>query len=185
MTMPDGGRNAGRNFHGERLSNEPHASRTDPQAKLARKSQAYPAQPSYSGCPLMENRNGLVAASTLVPAGGTAERDAGLAMIGGVPRAKTLGAEKGYDASRQEIPSTSPIPATTSVIRFAHIEQREIKSCALIAQPARVLVTMASSLVAFETPALPRTRRAGMTLLPGGVCDPASIAFRCRRSMPS
>jgi len=93
------GRNAGRNFHGERRGNETHASRTDPQAKLARKSDAHPSQPSYLGHALMENRNGLVAASTLSPPSGTAEREAGLAMIEGIPGAKTLGTDKGYDTT--------------------------------------------------------------------------------------
>ena len=38
---PDGvGRNAGRNFHDERRSNETHASRTDPDARLFRRSNA-------------------------------------------------------------------------------------------------------------------------------------------------
>lgn len=93
------GRNAGRDFRGERRSNKTHASRTDPDAKLARKSDAHPSQPSYSGHALMENRNGLVAAATLGEANGTAERQAGLAMTQVMPRAKTLGTDKGYDTA--------------------------------------------------------------------------------------
>jgi hypothetical protein len=91
------GRNAARNFRGERRSNDTHASRTDPEARLARKSHAHPAQPSFSGHVLMENRNGLVAAATLGHATGTAERDAAVALLEGQPRARTLGADKGYD----------------------------------------------------------------------------------------
>lgn len=91
------GRNAGRDFRGESRSNETHASRTDPESRLARKSHSQPAQPSFSGHVLMENRNGLVAAATLGQATGTAERDAAVAMIQGEPKAKTLGADKGYD----------------------------------------------------------------------------------------
>lgn len=91
------GRNAGRDFRGESRSNETHASRTDPDARLARKSNAHPAQPSFSGHVLMENRNCLVAAATLGHATGTAERDAAMAMIQAKPKARTLGADKGYD----------------------------------------------------------------------------------------
>ena len=65
---PDGvGRNAGRNFHGEKRSNETHESRTDPQARMYRKSHAHPAKLCHSGQVLMENRNGLVAAACVVP----------------------------------------------------------------------------------------------------------------------
>lgn len=91
------GRNAGRDFRGERRSNKTHASRTDPDAMLARKSDAHPALPSFSGHVLMENRNCLVAAATLGHATGTAERDAAIAMIQAKAKAKSLAADKGYD----------------------------------------------------------------------------------------
>jgi hypothetical protein len=56
---PDGVcRNAGRNFHGEKRRNTMHASRTDPEALLASKSDGMAARPSYVGDTLMENRNG-------------------------------------------------------------------------------------------------------------------------------
>jgi hypothetical protein len=90
-------RNAGRDFRCESRSNETHASRTDPESRLARQSHSQPAQPSFSGHVLMENPNGLVAAATLGQATGTAERDAAVAMIQGEREAKTLGADKGYD----------------------------------------------------------------------------------------
>ena len=47
------------NFHGERRSNRTHESKTDPEAKLARKSEGKEAKLSYSGNLLVENRNGL------------------------------------------------------------------------------------------------------------------------------
>ena len=97
---PDGvGRNAGRNFHGEKRSNETHESRTDPQARMYRKSHAHPAKLYHSGQVLMENRNGLVAAACVVPATGRAERDTAIAMLGALPGGHriTLGADKGYD----------------------------------------------------------------------------------------
>jgi transposase len=97
---PDGvGRNAGRNFHGEKRSNETHASRTDPEALLARKSNAAPSRPSYAGHVLMENRNGLVVAAELTPATGTAERDAALDLSVGLKPGSTLGGDKGYDVA--------------------------------------------------------------------------------------
>ena len=52
------GRNAGRNFHDERRSNETHASRTDPDARLYRKSQAHPAKLCHAAQVVMENRKG-------------------------------------------------------------------------------------------------------------------------------
>lgn len=93
------GRNAGRNFHGERRGNETHASRTDPDARLARKSEAHPAELSHAGHVLMENRNGLIAAAKVVPPSGTAERDTALALIDAntVPGRRTVGADKAYD----------------------------------------------------------------------------------------
>jgi transposase len=90
---------AGRNFHGEKRSNETHASRTDPEALLARKSKAHPARPSYTGHVLMENRNGLVVGAQLTQATGTAERDAALSMAAGLPKRSTIGGDKGYDTA--------------------------------------------------------------------------------------
>src|SRR5579862_4856863 len=73
------------NFHGEKRSNETHASTTDPEARLARKGAGKEAKLSYSGNVLMENRNGLVADVAVLPATGTAERAAALAMIEKIP----------------------------------------------------------------------------------------------------
>jgi transposase len=95
---PDGmGRNAGRNFHGEKRTNETHASTTDPEARIARKSNAHPARLSYAGHILMENRNGLLVDADLTQATGTAERDAASEMVLGLKEGATLGADKGYD----------------------------------------------------------------------------------------
>lgn len=97
---PDGaGRNAGRNFHGEKRSNDTHASTTDPEARMYRKSFAHPARLCFAGHALMENRNGLVVEATITPATGVAEREAALAMVGELPAGRriTLGADKAYD----------------------------------------------------------------------------------------
>jgi hypothetical protein len=54
------GRNGERDFHGERRSNETHASTTDPDARLYRKGPDQPAKLAYLGQVLMENRHALV-----------------------------------------------------------------------------------------------------------------------------
>jgi transposase len=95
-------RNVEVDFHGQKRSNDTHASRTDPEAKLYRKSPGQEAKLSHMGHVLSENRNGLIIAITATQAGGTAERTAALTMLdelksnrGRVP--KTMGADKGYD----------------------------------------------------------------------------------------
>jgi transposase len=96
---PDDPGNPSVDFHGEKRSNETHASTTDPEARLARKGDAQPAELSYCLNGITENRNGLLVALMLEQAVGTAERDAALAMLywlGGQKRL-TLGADKGYD----------------------------------------------------------------------------------------
>ncbi len=96
---PDDPGNPTVNFHGERRSNDTHASTTDPEARLARKGKAQEAKLFYTGHVLMENRNGLAVAGCVIPASGHAERAAALALLGereGRERV-TLGADKGYD----------------------------------------------------------------------------------------
>lgn len=94
---PPTGRNAERNFRGEKRSNQTHVSRTDPDARLARKSNNTAAILAYAGHVLMENRNGLVAHEHLTHATGRAEREAALLLVDRVPRCTTLGGDKGYD----------------------------------------------------------------------------------------
>ncbi len=101
---PPAGRNAERDFRGERRSNETHASTSDPDAKLYRKANGQSSRLCYMGHLLMENRNALVVDAELTRAGGRAEREAALAMLdrrresrGGRRRRVTLGADKAYD----------------------------------------------------------------------------------------
>jgi hypothetical protein len=47
-------------FHGEERRNDTHASTTDPEARLARKSGGHESKLDYCGNVLIENRNGLV-----------------------------------------------------------------------------------------------------------------------------
>ena len=75
------GRNGERNFYDEKPANAPHASTTDPEAKLYRKGQGKEAKLSFIGHTLMDNRRGLVVAATLTPATETAERKPAEEMI--------------------------------------------------------------------------------------------------------
>lgn len=95
-----GGRSAEVNLHGQKRSNDTHASTSDPDARLLRKSTGQETKLCFMGHALMENRNGLVVHACLTHADGHAERVAALAMIeprGDRPGRITLGADKGYD----------------------------------------------------------------------------------------
>jgi transposase len=101
---PDGaGRNAERGFHKEKRSNDTHQSthqsRSDPEARLYKKSAGQPARLCYMGHALMENRHGLAVDGGVTQATGSAEREAALAMVERRPlRGRiTLGADKAYD----------------------------------------------------------------------------------------
>jgi len=99
---PAPGRNGERNFHGERRSNETHASTTDPDAKLYRKGAGKEAKLCFMGHALMENRNGLVVEAVATRASGHAERLAALAMIephAERPHPITLGGDKNFDTA--------------------------------------------------------------------------------------
>ncbi len=96
---PGPGRNGERDFHGEKRSNETHASTTDPDARLARKSNGQASRLCYAGHVVMENRHDLAVAAMTTRAAGTAERAAGEAMMAGLDRAarSTLAADKNDD----------------------------------------------------------------------------------------
>jgi transposase len=97
---PDDPGNPTVNFHGEQRRNATHASTTDPDARLYRKSHGHEAKLCYQGHVLMENRQGLAVAGCVTLATGYGERAAALEMIGalGGGRRLTLGADKAYDA---------------------------------------------------------------------------------------
>ncbi|HEY2812763.1 MAG TPA: IS5 family transposase [Acidimicrobiales bacterium] len=97
---PKAGRNAEVSFHGERRSNETHQSTTDPEARMARKSNATAAKLCYTGHLLMEHRNALIVDAELTEATGYAERAAALEMLERLPpmtRRRTVAGDKGYD----------------------------------------------------------------------------------------
>jgi len=98
------GRNAARDFHREKRSNETHRSTTDPDARLYKKGDGQPAKLCYMGHALMENRHGLAVGGGVSHATGTAEREAALKLIdcrlGGRRRRITVGADKAYDVTQ-------------------------------------------------------------------------------------
>ena len=96
---PDDPGNPTVNFRGERRSNQTHASKTDPEAQMARKGEGKESKLSYSGDLLVENRNGLIVNAEVFVANGTAERDAALVMLEQIPGEKlvTVGGDKGFD----------------------------------------------------------------------------------------
>src|SRR5260370_1456313 len=87
---PDDPGNATVDFHGEKRSNQTHASKTDPDAKMARKGKGKEAKLSYNGNLLVENRNGLIVNTAGFEANGTAERDAALVMLKQIPGTKQV-----------------------------------------------------------------------------------------------
>ena len=94
------GRNAEADFHGQKRTNDTHASTTDPDARLHKKGKGKEAKLCFMGHGLMENRHGLLVDACLTLADGHAERVAALHMIeprADRPLAITLGADKAYD----------------------------------------------------------------------------------------
>ena len=91
---------------GTKLLRDTHESKSDPEARLFKKSAAGQAQPSYLGHALIENRNGLVLAALATPCATWAEREAALRMLDQMGRSPgrvdeqtrpiTLGADKLY-----------------------------------------------------------------------------------------
>ncbi|MBK1613822.1 IS5/IS1182 family transposase [Rubrivivax gelatinosus] len=88
-------------WRGEPRSNDTHASKSDPEAKLYRKSDAAPALPSYLGHVMTDNRHGLVVDVQASHSDGRAEREVAAQMAGDAARAAgrriTVGADKAYD----------------------------------------------------------------------------------------
>ena len=128
---PAPGRNGERNFRGEKRSNETHASTTDPDARLARKSGGHEAKLGFTGHLLMENRNGLVVGTCLTQATGTAGPEAGLKMLGELPGSgkKTVGADKNYDtaafvAALRELNVTPHVAQNITAYRGSNIDGR-------------------------------------------------------------
>jgi transposase len=113
----DGG---GGDFRGEQRRNQTHASSTDPEARLYKKSAGQEAKLSYLGHTLVENRNGLIAAAMTTQADGKAERDAALLMLHELSRKRggriTAGADRAYD-TRDFVSTVRELGVTPHVAR--------------------------------------------------------------------
>jgi transposase len=100
----------GTGARGKKLLRDTHESKTDPQARLYKKSTAGEARPSYLGHILIENRQGLVVAACATQSSATAEREAALAMLEQRGRSAekvgehtppiTMGADKHYQEEK-------------------------------------------------------------------------------------
>jgi transposase len=97
---PPAGRNAEVQWHGQKRSNDTHASTTDPESRLYRKSHNTAATLCYSAHLLMEHRNALIVDAELTTADGYAERATAIEMLARLPkraRRRTVAGDKGYD----------------------------------------------------------------------------------------
>jgi hypothetical protein len=71
----------GDNFRGQKRTNKTHESTNDVDAQLYKKSYSKESKLSHLGHELVENRNGLIAATMLTHADGYTQRDAALLML--------------------------------------------------------------------------------------------------------
>jgi transposase len=98
-TDDDGG-----NFRGQQRKNDTHASTTDPDARLYRKSNGAESRLAYLGHLLIENRHGLIVEAMASLADGFAERETATLMMlsqweQAPSRRRTLAADKAYDTT--------------------------------------------------------------------------------------
>jgi len=134
---PAKGKDVIRDFKGQTFSNATHRSKTDPDARLARKSNAAPAKPSYLANATIENRNGLVVQGEVRRAAGDGgETGAALAMLERIEgdHQVTLGADKGYD-SEDFIEELGHLATTPHVARNATAHRRSFVPEEVAAQP--------------------------------------------------
>jgi transposase len=124
---PPAGRNVEVAWHGERRSNDTHASTTDPEARLYRKSHNTAATLCYAGHLVMEHRSALIVDAELTTADGYAERATAVEMLARLPttaRRRTVAGDKGYDtrgfvAEVRELGFTPHVAPNTSRQRSA------------------------------------------------------------------
>jgi transposase len=86
-------------FRGQKRTNDTHESKTDPDAKLRRKSGGQEAKLCFAEHVLMENRNGLIVDMMVTKSVGVTEPTAALELLArALPTGRvTVGADKGYD----------------------------------------------------------------------------------------
>lgn len=119
----EGGSNPSVNFRGEKRMNATHQSTTDPEARLARKSDGAPALLCHGGHVLMENRHGLCLDIGVAVADGHAERDTAEELLRRFRRRhgiqpQTLSADRGFEAGEflrpleEDLQITPHVPIT-------------------------------------------------------------------------
>jgi transposase len=125
---PNRGGNADVDFRGQKRSNDTHASTTDPDARLYRKSHGTESKLCFAGHVLMDNRHGLAVDSRLTTATSRSEREAALEMAAGVQERTgvTLGADKGYDTRGfvEELRSLKITPHVAAKVKYSAIDGR-------------------------------------------------------------
>jgi IS5 family transposase len=129
-----GGKNPDVNYKGQKRKNDTHESKTDPDARLCRKSQRTGAQLGYNGHALMENRNGLVVDLRVTHAVGKAEHTAAVSMASAIKgkRRVTLAGDKGYDSDEllqelREMGVTPHIARNDHERRTSSIDNRTLR----------------------------------------------------------
>lgn len=119
----EGGSNPSVDFRGQKRRNETHRSTTDPEARLARKSDGQPALLCHSGHALVENRHGLCLDIAVAEANGYAERDTAEKLLRRFRRRhrvqpKTVSADRAYEAGEflrtleEDLVITPQVPIT-------------------------------------------------------------------------
>jgi transposase len=129
-----GGKNPDVDYKGQKRKNDTHESKTDPDARLCRKSQRTGAQLGYMGHALMENRNGLVVDVRVTHAAGKAEQLAAASMASAIKgkHRVTLGGDKGYDSDEllgelRDLGVTPHIAKNDHERRTSSIDQRTLR----------------------------------------------------------
>ena len=139
-------------FRKQQRRNDTHASTTDPDARLYKKSKGATAKLCYMGHLLVDNRHGLATSARVTRASGRAERDVAVEMARQIPgvRRVTLAADKGYDskecirASRSERHAThrSKQHETSQRHRSTHNPTRRLRGQSKETQARRAGVRM-------------------------------------------
>lgn len=122
---PDDPGNPTVNFRGDARKNDTHQSRTDPDARLFKKTSGSEAKLAYLGHLLMENRHGLIVDALVTAATGTAERDAALVMVGDLPDGAriTVSGDKNFD-TRDFVRSSREMGVTPHVAQWPDTDRR-------------------------------------------------------------
>lgn len=146
---PDDPGNPTVDFHGEQRLNDTHQSTTDPEAQLYKKSKGKEAKLSFMGHVVMDNRHGLVVATSYTQSTGRAERQAAQKMVVTVKRNRTgrltVGADKNYDThdfiKEMRALKVTPHIAQNTTNRSSAIDQRTTRHDGyLVSQRKRKLV---------------------------------------------